>query len=100
MEEKDPSLTELQEQLSSWRALVKTAGWSTLERYAKAQKDHRLGPLIRGRSEQIIDLVNREYDRGEIAGIEFFMNIPSIEIARLEEEIDKLAKLEENDDAD
>ena len=97
-EEQGDQLEDLQEQLFKWKALVKSAGWQLLEEYAKAQVNHRVGSILRAPTREVVDVINREYERGECSGINLFQEMPQIEIARLEEEIRYIKEVRGNVD--
>ena len=91
----DP-LRALQEELHEFVSLQRHPGWIRLQRYAAAQREGRVNDLLLR-----VDTKTKEvhFTRGELAGIKLFTEIPGVEIARLNSEIEHMEKLtEENDD--
>lgn len=68
--------------LSDLRDLAKSRGWARLNSIAEAQvKTRTANALAAGHSDE------KEFQKGEIAGINLFMKLPEMAIASLEEQI-------------
>ena len=103
MEEMEGLLQGAREQLYEWQALKNNPGWKRLEKVLRAQKDLRVGNIIRAPTQQVVDVLVREYERGEAAGLDFALEIANTEIARLNAEINVLESritIQENADVD
>lgn len=103
MEELDGQLQAAREQLYEWRALKNHPGWKRLTKVIEAQKNMRVGNILRAPTQQIVDVFVREYERGEAAGLDLILEIGNTEIQRLEAEINLLESrltIQENEDVD
>ena len=95
MDDPDP-LRALQEERHDFVSLQQHRGWKRLQEFVKAQREGRVNDLLLRPETETKEV---HFVRGELAGIKLFSEIPSIEVARLTEEIDKRQKLaEEKDD--
>jgi hypothetical protein len=104
MEGEAPPLADLRAVLYEWRQLEGNVGWQRLREYARAQVARRVGEILHGETTELVDLVRRENVRGECAGIELFIAMPEVEIARLEHEIsvraERTIEMENDDDTE
>jgi len=85
-------LEALRAQLYEWEQLKAHGGYRRLDAYARAQIEHRLSSLVLGETREMVDIIRREYARGEIAGIQLFSRMADIEIERLREDIAQLVE--------
>jgi hypothetical protein len=82
-------LQDLRGQLYEWTSLIQNPGWKHLAEIAKKQADFRTGQALRSPI-QITEILSREFQIGEAAGIDLFINLPETEISRLQAEIDAI----------
>ena len=83
----DEETRELQEELSRLKALVTTAGWKYLEKIAAAQVEHRRNSYELRPLSSLDETLAQEYQKGEVSGIRLFVQLPSLRISALEEEL-------------
>lgn len=86
-EEIGARLQDLRAQLHEWQALKNCIGWRRLADVLTAQKNFRVGNILRKPTEQLVDLAIREYERGEAASFDMAIELPNVEISRLQDEI-------------
>ncbi len=89
MEQEEAQLRVLQEERSNLLELTKTVGWIELMKIGAEQLALRL-PGALSKTENIGQILGKEFEKGEIAGIELFCSLPKIRIASLDEDINKL----------
>lgn len=91
MEDQEVRLRELQEELSNQRSLLENVGWRELMQTAQEQLKLRL-PTVLSKTDNLLETLGKEFEKGEIAGIELFCSLPGVRMVSLEEDIDKLEK--------
>lgn len=91
MEEAEERLRALQEELSSLQELRETVGWKELMKIAEGQLKLRL-PGILTKTENILETIGKEFEKGEVAGIELFCSLPGIRVESIKQDMDKLEK--------
>ena len=101
MEPETPELVaerrqQLQQRLSAYRNLVKSAGWALLRKDAETQITARTGLNLAPPS-SMDDMVPRIYRDGETNGMLTLLNIPELQINHTEETLKK-PKYQETED--
>lgn len=98
----------LQEEYSKLQALTDNLGWKDLETLADEQVKLRI-PSALGKVDNLLEITKKEYEKGEIAGIQLFTQLPGIrleairlEMAQLEEELgyDRAERTDDGSDGD
>lgn len=89
MEEVEVRLREAQEALVNFSSLIDSLGWKRLMEIADGQMKLRM-PSVLGKTENLLELPGKEYEKGEIAGIELFTRLPEIAIEGLKQDINEL----------
>ena len=89
MEDVEVRLREAQEVLSNYAGLVESLGWKQLMTVADGQLTNRL-PSILAKTENFLELPGKEYEKGEVSGINLFMKLPEVVIEGLRAEIKHL----------
>lgn len=110
MEQQDQEdrLRALQEEYSKLRDLTENFGWKDMELLADEQVKLRL-PSVLARTDNLLEITKKEYEKGEVSGIQLFVQLPGIrmeaikiEMAQLEEELghDRAERTEDGDGSD
>jgi hypothetical protein len=89
VEEVEVRLREAQEALANFTSLIESLGWKRLLEIADGQLKNRM-PAALSKTENLLELPGKEYEKGEIAGIDLFMRLPDIAIEGLKEDIKEL----------
>ena len=89
MDEVEVRLREAQEALSNFRSLVESVGWQKMKQIADGQLKLRMPSAI-GKMESLLEVPKKEFEKGEIAGIDLFMRLPEIAIEGLINDINEL----------
>lgn len=89
MEDVEARLRALQEEQSNLKALIDNLGWKRLMEIADGQLKNRM-PSILEKTENFLELPGKEYEKGEMAGINLFTRLPGIAIEGLEQDIKQL----------
>lgn len=101
MDGAEPQLRELQEELSELRSLQRTRGYARLMFIAEEQVKARTSNVILNALKCMDDVLEQEYKKGEIAGIQLIMEMTNTHILALESEIEsKLNEVKENDSSE
>jgi hypothetical protein len=85
-------LQEARAQLFEWNQLSKCVGWARLKQVLTAQKNLRIGKILREPTTQLVDVLVREYERGEAAVLDLTIELPETEIQRLQELVKLLSR--------
>jgi len=91
VEEQEARLQVMSEELHNLQRLEDHPGWKMILEYAEGQVGNRI-PTALGKLETLLDITGQEYEKGEIAGIQLFVQIPGIVQRDLEEKIYELEK--------
>ncbi len=86
MDDQEARLRGLQEELSNVNSLVDHVGWKELMVFAQEQVALRV-PGVLGKMESLFDFPSQEFEKGEIAGIQLFCNLPAVRKESLEQDI-------------
>lgn len=97
MGEADRELRELQEELSRLKALVLTPGFKYFMEVLATQVENRKQQIILTPLKKMDEVLEQEYQKGEVAGIALSMNFVEIRVKNIEDEI--LEILKETQDA-
>ncbi len=89
MEDREVRLRELQEELSRFRSLIEHRGWKEMIAIANEQMKLRLGNILSAVQSQD-ELITREFEKGEMNGIDLFCRLPMARITALEEDVNAL----------
>lgn len=90
-EDLEAHLRGLQEEYSSLKELLETVGWTEIVQIAHEQLKLRM-PGALSKTENILEVFGKEFEKGEIAGIELFISLPGI---RLEALLNDISNTEE-----
>jgi hypothetical protein len=99
VENLEARLRELQEEFSNCKALVDHVGWKELMQTADEQVKLRI-PSALGKVDNLFEVTAKEFEKGEISGIELFKALPSIRMEALEQDIMAIEKELEYDTAE
>ena len=88
MVEAEERLRGLQEELSGVENLLQVPGWDELMKIAQGQLQLRL-PAVLTKTENVLEIVGKEFDKGVISGIELFCSLPAIRAEALKQDIAK-----------
>lgn len=88
-DDQEARLRGLQEEYSNQKSLLEHVGWQELMLTAADQLQGRL-PSALSKTENLLEILPKEFEKGEIAGIELFCGFPGIRMAALEDDINKL----------
>lgn len=86
-----------EEVLADLRDLVKSRGWARLSSIAKAQIATRNTNVLKPLKGD--GIYEQEFQKGEIAGIQLFMQLPDISIESLRQQLEEESANETQDDA-
>jgi hypothetical protein len=98
-ENREVRLRGLQEESSNLKALIDNLGWKELEKIADEQVKLRI-PSALGKLENVLEVTKVEFEKGEIAGIQLFVQLPGMRIEAVAEEIAGLEEELGYDDAE
>jgi len=80
-----------------FQELLNSPGWEQLDKYAEKQIQHReIG--LHTQATGLDSIISNEFVKGEIAGIQLFLNIPSAVIRDYTEQIDEIREDIQDDD--
>lgn len=96
VEDREARLREMREELSNFKALIENIGWKKLMVVADGQLKTRL-PSILEKNENLLTITGKEFEKGEMAGITLFTQLPGIAIEGLQTEIEALEEQIENE---
>lgn len=99
MEEVEVRLREMQEELSNYKSLVDSVGWKNLMVVAEDQNKLRM-PSILSKVPNLLEITEKEFEKGEVSGITLFMQLPGIVIEGITAKIDQLEEELGYDDAE
>ena len=91
MEEAVVRLREMQEELSNFKNLLDSVGWKRLMEVADGQLETRM-PSVLEKVDNLLMVTGKEFEKGEMAGINLFMQLPGIAVESLTADIDTLEK--------
>jgi len=91
VEKEEERLRGLQEELSGIENLLQVPGWAELMEIAQGQLQLRL-PAVLTKTENILEIVGKEFDKGVISGIELFCSLPAIRAEALKQDIATVEK--------
>lgn len=89
-------LRALQEEFSNIKELQDHVGWVKLMEFAEEQLVNRTANAL-GPTTNLLEVLTKEYERGEISGIQLFRRMPGVYQAAIEEDINLLEKELENE---
>ncbi len=89
-------LRELQEELSDLNQLKANRGFKRLMTYAEVQLKNRRDSVLLTPLKAMDEVLEQEYSKGEIAGIQLFTEMHATASAAIEDEIAELLKEIEN----
>lgn len=88
-EEQSPELRELQEERFKLTELKKQPGWAWLMQVAKVQLDSRKGMVLLRPLASMDEVLSQEFAKGEISGIQLFVDLVDLRVADLSEQIEE-----------
>ncbi|UCE50136.1 MAG: hypothetical protein JSW47_08235 [Phycisphaerales bacterium] len=91
MEDREALLREMQEEYSNFKMLIDNVGWDRLMIVAEKQIENRM-PSALDKTESLLSILTNEYEKGEIAGIRLFMQLPGIAIEQIKADIEKIER--------
>ena len=94
-EEQREEMEVLRKTQREFQELTKSQGWAQLVEYAEKQIAHRRVGLDM-QSDGLDKCIANEFVKGEVAGIQLFINIPAVVIEDFESQLDEI-KEEVND---
>jgi hypothetical protein len=98
-EEGQPEVRELQEELSRLNSLKAHAGYVYLMEIAQAQLETRKQAVFLTPLKKMDEVLEQEYQKGEISGIALFMQMVDVRIQQLSDEINEtLKEAKDNED--
>lgn len=77
--------------MREFQELIKSPGWAQLVDYAEKQMNARR-INVEGPSGGLDGCITQEYEKGEIAGIRLFLNIPAVAMEQFTEQLEELKK--------
>lgn len=82
-------MEELRKTRQAFQELLNSQGWELLADYASKQMEHRRIGLDM-QSDGLDKCIANEFVKGEVAGIQLFLNIPAVVIEDFESQLDEI----------